>query len=199
MDSVCLCIDLEGFYIPPTFHVREMGWCDHTGQHHGSLHYDPGLQWTKLTAEQHRHIWHVIRHIHGLSLHPPLNPLVGERIHPYHPVQALRDHVYTLYLQHATPQRNVVAYKGGHFERDLLKELRIPSLDLEEHGCPKFNDMLRLRTVPSCGQHRHNPQAHCAEVECYHFIQWMRGQCGSPRDMKFINEQRYNRFIQFSK
>ena len=32
----------------------------------------------------------------------------------------------------------MVAYKGGHVEKDLLNKLNIPYLDLETWGCPKY-------------------------------------------------------------
>ena len=191
MNAVCLCLDLEGFHVAPRFHVRELGWCDHTGRDYGCVHFDPNLRWNTLTPQQRRRVRYVTQHIHGLSLYPRDD----QEDHPTLPAKSLHSYVQDLYRRHATSERNVVAYKGGRVERDLLESLHIPSLDLEAFGCPKFNDMLRLTTAASCGQHVHNPHAHCAQVECYHFIQWMRGQCGLPRDMNFINQSRYNRFV----
>ena len=42
-----------------------------------------------------------------------------------------------------------MAYKGGHLERDLLKELNIPTVNLEDLGCP-YLELLS-------GQHRIDP------------------------------------------
>ena len=43
-----------------------------------------------------------------------------------------------LYSQFKTEKSSVVAYKGGHVEKDLLNKLNIPFLDLETWGCPKY-------------------------------------------------------------
>ena len=37
----------------------------------------------------------------------------------------------------ANSRQTVVAYKGGHVEKDLLNKLNIPCLNLETWGCPK--------------------------------------------------------------
>ena len=38
----------------------------------------------------------------------------------------------------------MVAYKGGHIERDLLSQLDIPCVNVEEYGCPKVDDLVHL-------------------------------------------------------
>ena len=70
MNSVCLCLDLEGFHVLPRFHVRKLGWCDHTGRNYGCVHFDPGLRWKTLTPQQRCHVRYVTQHIHGLSFYP---------------------------------------------------------------------------------------------------------------------------------
>ena len=40
----------------------------------------------------------------------------------------------------------MVAYKGGHVEKDRLNKLNIPCLDLETWGCPKYEGNYR-RTI----------------------------------------------------
>ena len=51
-------------------------------------------------------------------------------------------------------EESTIGYKGGHFERDLLKQLKIPSVNLEDFTCPKaeflFNKLIWLET---CAQH----------------------------------------------
>ena len=61
---------------------------------------------------------------------------------------------------------------------EQYKTAKRSHIDLEPLGCPKFNYLLRLSSVGSCGQHEHPLQLHCPQVECYHFVQWMRGQRG---------------------
>ena len=80
--------------------------------------------------------------MHGL----PFRPAPAEHAHPQ---EDLRKHLRDLYEAHATTQRPIVAYKGGRVEQDLLREMGLPSLDLEVFGCPKFDNMTRLTTVAS--------------------------------------------------
>ena len=74
-----------------------------------------------------------------------------------------------------TSNLNTIAYKGGHFERDLLEHLQIPSIDLERLGCPKaeflFDGLVWLET---CGHHfeTHSYQ-HCPKVEVEAFGKWL--------------------------
>ena len=44
-----------------------------------------------------------------------------------------------LYNQYKMGKRTVVAYKGGHVEKDLLNKLNIPCLDLETWVVPNAN------------------------------------------------------------
>ena len=65
----------------------------------------------------------------------------------------------------------MVAYKGGHLERDLLKELNIPAVNLEDLGCPKFELLTGqqgIDPIPDCGHHKRS-ERHCAIVECQTF------------------------------
>ena len=60
-----------------------------------------------------------------------------------------------------------LAYKGGHYERDLLTRLDIPSIDLEEYGCPKAESLINeLVWLETCGNHTvPGAYAHCAKLE----------------------------------
>ena len=51
LDKVCLVIDLEGFCLGDQFLPRELGWCDWTGQHRGSIHYKPSVPWPDLSPK----------------------------------------------------------------------------------------------------------------------------------------------------
>jgi hypothetical protein len=45
---------------------------------------------------------------------------------------------------------STIAYKGGHYEKDLLNSLSIPAVNLESFGCPKakklFDQIIWLKT-----------------------------------------------------
>lgn len=80
----------------------------------------------------------------------------------------------------------VVAYKGGHIERDLLTSIGIPSVNLEDLGCPKYDALIHnpqyreLDKVGACRLHqavagtkRTNTGAyHCPSREVVAFNLW---------------------------
>ena len=65
----------------------------------------------------------------------------------------------------------MVAYKGGHVEKDLLNKSNIPCLDLESWGCPKFEQLQQMivETLASCGFHLNDNIHHCPMTECHAF------------------------------
>jgi hypothetical protein len=61
---------------------------------------------------------------------------------------------------------DVLAYKGGHFEKDLLRALEILCINLEEYGCPKVGSLFKyLRWLETCGNHIGMAYEHCPKVE----------------------------------
>ena len=109
----------------------------------------------------------VTRHIHKL----PFNASRGS-----FPLSSLNDIVKDFYNNIKRNEESKIAYKGGHIERDLLKELKIPAINLEVFGCPKaeylFNKLVWLET---CGQHIANhAYQHCPKVEVEAFGVWLK-------------------------
>ena len=186
LDKVCLVIDLEGFCLGDQFLPRELGWCDWTGQHRGSIHYKPSVPWHDLSPKDQRTAYDCTTHIHGLAYYPQ---------NLYHLAHELKTDAQHLYQQHKTSERSLVAYKGSLIQRRWLTSWGMPHVDLEPLGCPKFKDLPRLSSVGSCGQHEHPLQLHCPQVECYHFVQWMRGQRGLDHDTRYIHHERTQRFL----
>ena len=69
-----------------------------------------------------------------------------------------------------------VAYKGGHYEKDLLKKLDISSVNLEELGCPKVDEIMSMYkrhdfTMARCRIHSHG---HCPMEEVGWMEFWLR-------------------------
>lgn len=72
------------------------------------------------------------------------------------------------------PDWGTMAYKGGHYEKDLLEKLGIPSFNLEELGCPKANQLApRYDGCPQCGLHQFG---HCPKQEVALFARWFCGE-----------------------
>lgn len=82
-------------------------------------------------------------------------------------------------------------------EKTLLQDLGILFLNLEYVRCPKFDHMACLRTIGTCGHHDDSFHTCCPKVECYHFVQWLRGRLGLPRDLTFIHVDRVQRLSDF--
>ena len=172
MDKICVVIDLEGFHIKTRdgFHVRELGYCDCRRHSMGSKSYQTFGYLMDLPMRDRRTVEYVIKHIHGLSYTPKLRENAR-------PPYEIHDDVLALYEQHRTPQRDLIGYKGGHVEKDLLDSLNIPSHNLED-GCPPFREMELLVGVWGCGHHQKPSIHHCPMIECVHFVNWMRKESG---------------------
>jgi len=75
----------------------------------------------------------------------------------------------------------LIAYKGGHLEKDLLDKMGLPSVNLEDFGCPKA-DSLRSSHYPpgkACGFHKEHVCTtfiHCPKQETYLFFQWLKNK-----------------------
>ena len=107
--------------------------------------------------------------IHGLTYQPRYQ----ERAYEYDEVDIV---LLRLYSQFKTEKRTVVAYKGGHVEKDLLNKLNITCLDLETWGCPKYEQLKQTIVEPlaSCGFHLNDNIHHCPMTECHAFWLWFQ-------------------------
>ena len=117
---------------------------------------------------------YAIDRVHGLSFKP------GAHEHCL-PVSTLPDLVMELHAKFSTPERMIVAYKGGIQEKFLLYKLGLPCLDLEDLGCPRFDQLIDDPGTRrfDCSRHIHmRPDIvpHCSEEECYQFVTWMMEQ-----------------------
>ena len=72
--------------------------------------------------------------------------------------------------------RALMAYKGGHYERDLLTKLGIPAVNLENFDCPKAGVLMKqLAWLETCGRHTvPDAYAHCPKVEVEAFEHWLQ-------------------------
>ena len=168
LERICMYIDMEGFFLPK-FHARELGYANYLGGS-GSKHYWMPMLYTDLVPSQQRQANFVTRRIHGL----PFTPTHFEDASPQE--QLVQD-VTDLYKLYMTEDKPVIAYKGGHIEKDLLKELELgPFVDLEDFGCPKVVDLIHAglgQEVWDCGLHQGNGAAHCAMAECQILREWV--------------------------
>lgn len=169
LQKICLIIDLDGFRIGnhKEFLVREIGYASITKDQVNSVRFNLTDYFKNLTPADFATINYCRKFIHGLSF----RPLPGEKdaIH----IKNLNKVIWTIYVNNKTFDKNVIAYKGGHIEKDILNDLEIPSMNLEEYGCPKF-EQLPTPTINECGFHDKKNKVHCPKVECAAFYEWLK-------------------------
>ena len=166
MEEITLIIDLEGFRLSSGFIFRELGWCTMQGEN-DSQHFYSRVRYRDLNVKDRRTVNYVYKHIHGLRFEAAFR----EAALPQRDVEAV---IRALY------RGGVVAYKGGHLEKDLLDNMGLPSFNLEECGCPKaeFLWLAGYTAEKSCGHHKAaNTQfIHCPKQETFLFFQWLQDQ-----------------------
>ena len=162
LSNICRVLDLDGFSSTQGFIPREMGFSVvHAQKDYGSYHYHPWLPYKDLSKNEKQTARHVQRHIHGMAYYPK-----DRKGRPYR--QLFQD-IQKLYQRSKIEGRFYVAYKGGTIGKDLLTKMKIPCLNLEMFGCPKFDSFLRLSSVGTCGHHDDPFKHHCPKLECHHF------------------------------
>jgi hypothetical protein len=109
---------------------------------------------------------------HGLTIHPGYE----EKNIPY---EKYKRFIQLVYDEIKTETHFVLAYKG--IEKTILKELEIPSLNLEDIGCPNFRVLSERykndNIVFDCGNHiiiRRKSFPYCPMQEITLFLKWIK-------------------------
>ena len=143
----------------------ELSWCNLKGENDSQHFYSP-IKYSQLNWKDRRTVNHVYRHVHGLRFEASYK----EAALPQRDVEAV---IRALY------HGGLIAYKGGHLEKDILEKMGIPSVDLGEYGCPKADQLFssHFPAGSSCGNHRQTLQwIHCPKQETFLFYQWLKQQ-----------------------
>ena len=96
----------------------------------------------------------------------------------------IEQYIQDVYDQVKEGERQLVALKGGHREKDVLKKIGIPYVNIELFGCPKLEKLTNLGyklLIPNCAHHRKrcDVRLHCSMVECIAFLDWIKDQISS--------------------
>ena len=166
MNAIVGIIDMDGFMANKKFYCRELGMININENNATSYHFNTGLKWADLTPKDRKCCAYVCRHLVKLSL-------TG---HQELALSNLSTIVKDLYNGLKTSETSTLAYKGGHVEKDLLRELKIPAVNLESFGCPKadhlFDELIWLET---CGKHFGiKTYRHCPKVEVEAYALWLK-------------------------
>jgi hypothetical protein len=113
----------------------------------------------------------VMRHVHGMKFEDREGDL---------PQSSVEQLLIAIQAECITDcGRFYLAYKGGHYERDLLRNACIPYYNLETIGCPRYDQLLKqynVITSPECGLHCHALKyitPHCPVAETMLFRKWL--------------------------
>ena len=168
MEKIAGFIDMDGFVLDKTFYCKELGVLK-LGEDEGrSFFFDIDVHWHHSTRKQQGHCMFLTRNIHKL----PFGVSRGTNAFPLSDLNAI---VKCFYDSVQSGHLSSIAYKGGHFERDLLQHLQIPSINLKHFGCPKAEFLFdRLVWLETCGHHlgTHSYQ-HCPKVELEALGKWL--------------------------
>lgn len=172
MEHICLIIDLDGFDLKNgKFLTREAAYVAMDSDECEVISFDLS-EVTINSQEDINSIKYCEEFIHGL----PFLPKHGEM--PSYP-SYLDDFLVLLHNRYSTQSKNIIAYKGGRHEKEKLEELKIPSVNLEIYGCPKYIELLRWYGVSpmqdTCGLHNQSTDRiyHCALAEVKMFKRWV--------------------------
>ena len=125
---------MDGFLIRRKFYCKELGVLEIGGDNARSHFFDLEINWDDLSEKDKKTCAYTMKYIHKLPFEVP------EGVRAYKQSQ-LEDIIVKFYNEVKQSKNSTIAYKGGHFEKDLLKKLRIPHINLEIFGCPKANQL----------------------------------------------------------
>ena len=204
-DSLCLILDLEGFFINKTFHARELGYFT-WNQEHGRHAFFVSVLYKTLCDKDKRKVNFVISKIHGFAYQPSQtehaqNPRIAGTLitfsfpEPSFPltsdwktIPAAGQKDRELWGRECLDQglvprlqccrENHSGLQRRSREKDALKQMNIPLLNLETVECPKYCE-LKYQTplhllLPSCGFHADDSMYHCPVTEYSAFWHWYK-------------------------
>ena len=164
-------MDMDGYLVGKKFYCKELGIIKVGESEAKSFFFDIGLRWNELSQEEKQRCCFVRKKIHKLPFGVPREVKAI-------PISDLGTIVENFYREVRIDSNSTIAYKGGHYERDLLASLKIPFVNLECFGCPKAEKLFsNLIWVETCGKHLEaNAYEHCAKVEVEAFAHWLQEQ-----------------------
>ena len=168
LKDVVTVMDMDGFVINKKFYCKELGLLKVGDVAARSYFFDIGFEWSELWGKDRRTYDYVMRFIYKLPFGVPQGAGAYELL-------VLEEIVATFYYRAKRNERSIIAYKGGHFERDLLAKLNIPALNLECFGCPKARELIdQMIWLETCGNHTTcNAYLHCPKIDVEAFGQWL--------------------------
>ena len=169
VSEIVAIIDMDGYHIQDKFLCKEMGLLKVGDTEAKSFFFDINQRWGDLTHKDRKTCSYVQNRILKLPFGVPR----GVKAFQISELEAIVENFYTETRKNS---ESTFAFKGGHYEKDLLAKLNIPSVNLEWFGCPKAEKLFdQLIWLETCGNHiENNAYQHCAKVEVEAYALWMR-------------------------
>ena len=127
-------------------------------------HYKPCKKLYELPKSYRNAYLYCKYYVHGLDYYPETSAAPC--------TEALEDIVNVI------PDKNAyVGYKGGCGERRVLNLLGYDNIiNIEDYGCPKFNNLTDTYDVSlePCSEHRFTKKVHCPKDELKMFGLWLK-------------------------
>lgn len=192
LERVCAVLDFECFQHKTLLYYREIAFAPidvlppgklinlHVTPDHPPLQYGDRALWKTFNTLKF--------HVHGMDIHPDQ---YGTNVVSQLSVPGI---IRALHQYASTPDRYVIAYKGGYFERQMLQQLQIPYLNLEDVGCQTYSSLPSIEKafyIPfDCGQHRYaiaGEVDHCAAKEVAFYRQWILARLDYWKSQQQLN------------
>ena len=134
---------MDGFTINKKFYCKELGIPRVGNAAAQSYFFYLGVCWSDLSEKDRKACGYVIKYIHKLPFGVPQGVSAIN-------LSAFESIVADVYREMKQDESLLMAYKGGHYESDLLANLDIRAVNLENFGCPKaeiiVNHLIWLET-----------------------------------------------------
>lgn len=173
LDKVGLIIDMDGFkFSKKPFQCKELAFCYTYKQLIMKWHFKLDEEFQHLPPNERITASYLCHYVHGMRYQNYTGDWAKSSLTTIIRV------IYNNMLEETRSEKPLIAYKGGHIEKDVLDSLKIPSINLEVFGCPKA-DILFEKYCPltkQCGMHLrlYNKKiAHCPCQETSIFKAWM--------------------------
>jgi hypothetical protein len=135
---------MDGFQIGKKFFCKELGAINLGDSEASSFFFDIGLHWNELNEKTRERVTSSRR----IYINSHLACRGALKHFKFRTCQAI---VENFYREIQIDSNSTIAFKGGHYERDLLASLRIPAVNLECFNCPKaekiFDQLISVRNL----------------------------------------------------
>ena len=140
------------YFCTKKFYVRELGWTTWQG-HFGAQHYQQPFRWKTLRQMDRLTAQYVFHLIHGLLFKDDSHENARH-------LENLKRYVSDLTVPTSQDDRTLpTGLKGGHKEKDLLRQLDLTAIKLNIMDVRNWNT---ISLIEDCGHHRF--KTHCAMV-----------------------------------